>query len=95
VRKVKSLVKVLALAPHHRLHREHVIDRWWPDMGSEDEANNLHKVFYIPLCRALAAEARHPLQCWERMHLQIARKYTPGGSLGVSLLTTQIEGGAE
>jgi DNA-binding SARP family transcriptional activator len=27
VRKAKSLVKLLALAPRHRLHREHVIDR--------------------------------------------------------------------
>ena len=47
------------------------------------------------LCRALAAEARRLLQRWERMHLQIARKYTPGGSLGVSYLTAQIAGGAE
>jgi tryptophan 2,3-dioxygenase len=47
---------------------------------------------YVPLCRALAAEARRLLQCWERMHLQIARKYTPGGSPGVSYLTAQIEG---
>jgi DNA-binding SARP family transcriptional activator len=47
VRKVKSLVKLMALAPHHRLHREHVIDRLWPDKGSEDGANNLHKALYM------------------------------------------------
>jgi hypothetical protein len=47
---------------------------------------------YVPLCRALVAEARRLLQRWERMHLQIARKYTPGGSPGVSYLTAQIEG---
>jgi DNA-binding SARP family transcriptional activator len=46
VRKVKSLVKLLALAPHHRLHREHVIDRLWPHMGPDDGANNLHRVLY-------------------------------------------------
>jgi hypothetical protein len=38
--KAKSLVKLLALAPHHRLHREHIMDRLWPDMGPEDGANN-------------------------------------------------------
>jgi hypothetical protein len=40
LRKVKSLVKLLALAPHHRLHREHIMDRLWPDMGPEDGSNN-------------------------------------------------------
>jgi DNA-binding SARP family transcriptional activator len=47
LRKAKSLVKLLALAPHHRLHREHVIDRLWPEMGPEDGANNLHRVLYV------------------------------------------------
>ena len=47
LRKAKSLVKLLALAPRHRLHREHVIDRLWPDMGPEDGANNLHRVLYV------------------------------------------------
>src|SRR5438105_10825078 len=47
LRKAKSLVKLLALAPRHRLHCEHVIDRLWPDMGSEDGANNLHRVLYV------------------------------------------------
>ena len=47
LRKAKSLVKLLALAPHHRLHREHVIDRLWPDLGPEDGANNLHRVLYV------------------------------------------------
>jgi DNA-binding SARP family transcriptional activator len=47
LRKVKSLVKLLALAPHHRLHREQIIDRLWPDTGSEGGANNLHKVLYV------------------------------------------------
>jgi DNA-binding SARP family transcriptional activator len=47
LRKAKSLVKLLALAPRHRLHREHVIDRLWPDMGPEDGANNLHRTLYV------------------------------------------------
>jgi DNA-binding SARP family transcriptional activator len=47
LRKAKSLVKLLALAPRHRLHREHIIDRLWPDMGPEDGANNLHRVLHV------------------------------------------------
>src|ERR671933_2053230 len=47
LRKARSLVKLLALAPRHRLHREHIIDRLWPDMGPEDGANNLHKALYM------------------------------------------------
>src|SRR5919204_1627519 len=47
LRKAKSLVKLLALAPHHRLHREQVIDQLWPDMDPEDGANNLHRVLYV------------------------------------------------
>src|SRR5919205_3235284 len=47
LRKAKSLVKLLALAPRHRLHREHVIDQLWPDMDPEDGANNLHRVLHV------------------------------------------------
>jgi DNA-binding SARP family transcriptional activator len=47
LRKAKSLVKLLALAPRQHLHREHIIDRLWPDMGPEDGANNLHRVIFV------------------------------------------------
>jgi DNA-binding SARP family transcriptional activator len=46
-RAAKRLVRLLALAPQQRLHREHVIDRLWPHMGPEDGANNLHKALYV------------------------------------------------
>src|SRR5436305_852716 len=46
-RKARSLVKLLALAPRHRLHREHIMDRLWPDMDPQDAANNLHKALYV------------------------------------------------
>jgi DNA-binding SARP family transcriptional activator len=46
-RKARSLVKLLALAPHHHLHREHIMERLWPDMDPEHGANNLHKALYI------------------------------------------------
>jgi DNA-binding SARP family transcriptional activator len=37
LRRAKSLVKLLALAPHHRLHREHLMDRLWLDMRQRTE----------------------------------------------------------
>jgi DNA-binding SARP family transcriptional activator len=42
-RTAAALVKVLALAPGHRLHREHVIDMLWPDEPPADAAPKLHK----------------------------------------------------
>ncbi|HEX6231824.1 MAG TPA: AAA family ATPase [Jiangellaceae bacterium] len=39
-----TLVKVLALATGHRLHREQLIDRLWPDLTMADAAPRLHKL---------------------------------------------------
>jgi pimeloyl-ACP methyl ester carboxylesterase/DNA-binding SARP family transcriptional activator len=38
-----SLVKLLALSPGGRLHREQVMDRLWPQLSMADAANQLHK----------------------------------------------------
>jgi DNA-binding SARP family transcriptional activator/tetratricopeptide (TPR) repeat protein len=50
-----DLVKLLALAPGHRLHREHVIDGLWPDLGAEAGAANLRKAVHFAR-RALGGE---------------------------------------
>ena len=42
-RKAAMLVKLLALQPHHQLHREQVMEFLWPDLELEAAANNLHK----------------------------------------------------
>lgn len=42
-RDAAALVKVLAITPDHRLHRDQVIDRLWPDLIAEDAAPRLHK----------------------------------------------------
>jgi DNA-binding SARP family transcriptional activator len=42
-RTAAALVKILALAPGHRLHREHVIGMLWPDEPPGDAAPKLHK----------------------------------------------------
>ncbi|MFM2079309.1 MAG: hypothetical protein RJA49_3199 [Actinomycetota bacterium] len=42
-RNAANLVKILALAPGHRLHREQVMDLLWPDESPVDIAPRLHK----------------------------------------------------
>jgi DNA-binding SARP family transcriptional activator/pimeloyl-ACP methyl ester carboxylesterase len=42
-RRASDLVKLLALAPRHRLHREQVIDALWPDLPPEAGGANLRK----------------------------------------------------
>jgi predicted ATPase/DNA-binding SARP family transcriptional activator len=46
LRKAKTLVKLLALAPGHRLHRDVVVDRLWPDTEPDAAANNLYQLVY-------------------------------------------------
>src|SRR5918993_3430508 len=46
LRKAAALVKLLALAPDHRLHREHVMDLLWPDLGKKAASNNLRQVLH-------------------------------------------------
>ena len=46
LRKAKTLVKLLALAPGHRLHRDTVVDRLWPGIEPGAAANNLYQIVY-------------------------------------------------
>lgn len=52
-RKPKLLVKLLALQPHHQLHREQAMELLWPDSDPESSSNNLHKAIHL---------ARHALE---------------------------------
>lgn len=52
-RKAGSLIKMLALAPHHRMHREQVMDLLWPNLEAEAATNNLHRTLH---------SARHALE---------------------------------
>jgi DNA-binding SARP family transcriptional activator/pimeloyl-ACP methyl ester carboxylesterase len=54
LRKARGLVKLLALAPGHRLHRERVQDLLWPDLPPDAAANNLHQTLHAAR-RALAS----------------------------------------
>src|SRR5215204_5147021 len=46
LRKAASLVKLLALAPGHRLHREQAMDLLLPDLGKEAASNNLRQTLH-------------------------------------------------
>ena len=46
-RKAAGLIKVLALAPRRRLHREQVMDLLWPELETEAAANNLHRTLHF------------------------------------------------
>ena len=56
LKKARELVKLLALAHGHRLHREQAIDVLWRDRGLDAAANNLNQAVYVAR-RALDAGA--------------------------------------
>jgi predicted ATPase/DNA-binding SARP family transcriptional activator/DNA-binding CsgD family transcriptional regulator len=47
LRKAAALVKLLALAPGHRLHREQIMNILWPDSGRKAASNNLRKALRV------------------------------------------------
>lgn len=47
LRKVVSLVKLLALAQGYKLHREQITAVLWPDLSAKSQANNLHRVLHF------------------------------------------------
>ena len=47
LRKAAELVRILALAPGHRLHREALMEQLWPDRPLEAAANNLHQAIRV------------------------------------------------
>jgi DNA-binding SARP family transcriptional activator len=65
LRKAASLLKLLALAPGHRLHREQAMDLLWPDLDPRAAANNLHHALHVarrflePAAPAATAACRH------------------------------------
>jgi DNA-binding SARP family transcriptional activator len=56
LRKAKELVKLLALADGHRLHREQAMDGLWPDRDPGAAANNLNQAVHAAR-KALGAGA--------------------------------------
>ena len=48
LRKAAALVKILALAPGYRIHRERAMDLLWPRLGRGAAANNLRHHLHRP-----------------------------------------------
>ena len=46
-RKAASLIKLLALAPGYRLHRERVMDLLWPESDKKAASNNLRQTLHV------------------------------------------------
>src|SRR5215217_4736193 len=46
LRKAAALVKLLSLAPGHRMHREQVMDLLWPNLGKKAASNNLRQTLH-------------------------------------------------
>jgi predicted ATPase len=46
LKKARELIKLLALAPRHRLHREQLMDVLWSDRAPAAAANNLHQAVH-------------------------------------------------
>lgn len=53
--RARALVKLLALAPSRRLHREQLMDALWPSLDAEAAAGNLRKAIHFAR-QALGAE---------------------------------------
>jgi predicted ATPase/DNA-binding SARP family transcriptional activator/DNA-binding CsgD family transcriptional regulator len=47
LRKAASLMKLLALAPSHRIHRERAMDLLWPKLGPRAASNNLRQILHV------------------------------------------------
>jgi len=61
LRKARILVKLLALAPGHRMHREQAIEALWPGRPPDAAANNLHQTLHVARGR-LGGGERRPLR---------------------------------
>jgi len=81
-RKAAALVKLLALAPEHRLHREEVLELLWPELSPDAAQNNLHRTLHV-VRRALEPDLSPGRQSG---HLQLQRDVlvlSPGRELEV------------
>lgn len=58
LRKARTLVKLLALAPDQRMHRDVLLDVLWPDRPVASAANNLHQALHVAR-RVLAGDGPH------------------------------------
>ncbi len=46
LRKAAGLVKLPALLPYYRLHREQTMESLWPDLAPRSAADNFHQTLH-------------------------------------------------
>src|SRR4051795_10199067 len=82
LRKGKSLVKLLALSPERRIHRERATELLWPERTPEAAANNFHQALYVArrALEAAGAEAATVLPLKDDMLLLY-----PGGDVEIDV----------
>jgi DNA-binding SARP family transcriptional activator len=80
LRKAAALIKMLALAPGHRLHREQAMDSLWPELGKKAASNNLRNAVHAAR-KALDPAAASRLLASEGDSLVLC----PGGGLWVDV----------
>jgi predicted ATPase/DNA-binding SARP family transcriptional activator len=76
LRKAQNLIKLLALAPGHRLHRDQVLELLWPEAELEAAANNLRRTLHD--ARRTLAPAPAPPDLAVRFHHQVLALDPPG-----------------
>ncbi|MDQ6779111.1 MAG: AAA family ATPase, partial [Actinomycetota bacterium] len=54
-RRAAAIIKLLALAPAHRLHREQITDTLWPALDRDAQANNLRQMLHLARKHLVAA----------------------------------------
>jgi predicted ATPase/DNA-binding SARP family transcriptional activator/DNA-binding CsgD family transcriptional regulator len=82
LRKAASLVKLLALAPGHHLHREQVMEALWPNLGLRAASNNLRQALHV------ARRTLHPDPSVASRYLSLGSKQLalcPEGQLEVDV----------
>src|SRR5215210_2419704 len=80
LRKAAALVKLLALSPNHRLHREQAMDILWPDLGRRAASNNLRQALHAARKTLGPAEGSHHLASGDESLV-----LCPGGDLRVDV----------
>jgi predicted ATPase/DNA-binding SARP family transcriptional activator len=59
LKKAAGLVKLLALAPGHRMHKERIMEALWPGVDARHASNNLHRTLHSTRAVLVGAGANH------------------------------------
>lgn len=79
LRKARSLVKLLALSPGGRLHREQVLEFLWPHLEPDAAANNFRKTLHI-VRRTLEPAGAGESARYCRVHDDVVTLVAPGAA---------------